>query len=116
MRDRVPVYLRDVATIELGAQVYDQFSQQSGHPSANVLVYQLPGSNALQVADAVEAAMKRMSKSFPPDLIYHVPFDTTRFVRAAVHDVYQTLFEAGILVLIVIVVFLQDWRAASTPY
>jgi HAE1 family hydrophobic/amphiphilic exporter-1 len=108
-------YLRDVATIELGAQVYDQFSQQSGHPSANVLVYQLPGSNALQVADAVEAAMKRLSKTFPPDLIYNVPFDTTRFVRAAVHDVYQTLFEAGILVLIVIVVFLQDWRAVLVP-
>src|SRR4051794_35764370 len=108
-------YLRDVATIELGAQVYDQFSEQTGHPSANVLVYQLPGSNALQVADRVDVAMKRLVKSFPPDLAYKVPFDTTLFVRAAVHDVYQTLFEAGVLVLVVIVVFLQDWRAILVP-
>jgi hydrophobic/amphiphilic exporter-1 (mainly G- bacteria), HAE1 family len=108
-------YLRDVATIELGAQVYDQFSEQTGHPSANVLVYQLPGSNALQVADRVEVAMKRLAKSFPPDLSYKVPFDTTLFVRAAVHDVYQTLLEAGVLVLVVIVVFLQDWRAILVP-
>ena len=67
------------------------------------------------MADAVEVAMKRLSESFPPDLAYRVPFDTTLFVRAAVHDVYQTLIEAGVLVLVVIVVFLQDWRAILVP-
>jgi HAE1 family hydrophobic/amphiphilic exporter-1 len=108
-------YLRDVADIELGAQVYDQFSQETGIQSANVLVYQLPGSNALDVADGVRAAMEQLKVSFPPDLVYDIPFDTTRFVQAAVNEVYHTLLEAGVLVLIVILVFLQDWRAVLVP-
>jgi HAE1 family hydrophobic/amphiphilic exporter-1 len=108
-------YLRDIATIELGAQVYDQFSEQTGRPSANVLVYQLPGSNALEVADGVRAAMERLKQSFPEDLEYQIPFDTTRFVNAAVHEVYRTLLEAGCLVLLVILVFLHDWRAMLVP-
>jgi len=108
-------YLRDVAEIELGAQVYDQFSRLSGKPSANVLIYQLPGSNALEVADGVRAAMEELSASFPPDMTYTIPFDTTRFVEAAVDEVYHTLLEAGVLVLVVILVFLQDWRAVLVP-
>jgi HAE1 family hydrophobic/amphiphilic exporter-1 len=108
-------YLRDVSRIELGAQAYDQFAEQTGRPSANILIYQLPGSNALTVADGVRAAMEQISKSFPPDLKYTIPFDTTKFVRASVKDVYITLVEAGLLVLAVIVVFLQDWRAVLVP-
>jgi HAE1 family hydrophobic/amphiphilic exporter-1 len=108
-------YLRDVATIELGAQVYDQFAEQSGQKAANVLIYQLPGSNALEVARGVRAAMERMKQSFPPDVEYMIPFDTTLFVNAAIEEVYSTLIEAGILVLVVILVFLQDWRAVLVP-
>jgi HAE1 family hydrophobic/amphiphilic exporter-1 len=108
-------YLRDIARIELGAQVYDQFSEIRGLPAANLLVYQLPGSNALAVSAGVRKAVERMSKRFPPGLEYSVPFDTTRFVNAAVHEVYTTLFEAGLLVLIVILVYLQDWRATLVP-
>ncbi len=108
-------YLRDVATIELGAQVYDQFSQLSGKPSANVLIYQLPGSNALEVSEGVRGAIERLSRTFPDDMDYTIPFDTTRFVKSSVNEVYHTLFEAGVLVLIVILVFLQDWRAVLVP-
>ena len=78
-------------------------------------VFTLPGANALDVADEVRAAMVSMSKGFPPGLSYEIRYDTTKFVRSAIHDVYKTLFEAGILVLIVIVVFLQNWRATLVP-
>ncbi len=108
-------FLRDVARVELGAQSYDQFSQVGGRESASLLVYQLPGSNALDVARAVRAAMERLRPSFPPGMAYDIPFDTTRFVEAAVHEVYLTLFEAGALVLVVILVFLQSWRALLVP-
>jgi HAE1 family hydrophobic/amphiphilic exporter-1 len=107
--------LRDVARVELGGQVYDIFFQQNGNPSAGIAVFQLPGANALDVADRVRAAMERLRPSFPEGLAYQIPFDTTRFVRQAVHEVYKTLFEAAILVLIVILVFLQDWRAVLVP-
>jgi len=107
--------LRDVARVELGGQVYDVFFQKNGKPAAGVAVFQLPGANALDVADKVRAAMERMQPSFPEGLAYDIPFDTTRFVRQAVHEVYRTLFEAGALVLIVILLFLQDWRAVLVP-
>jgi HAE1 family hydrophobic/amphiphilic exporter-1 len=109
------VYLRDVARVELGAQTYDTFASQTGREAANVLVYQLPGANALAVARDVRAALERLKQKFPPDLEYAVPFDTTIFVNAAVHEVYRTLLEAGALVLLVILVFLQDWRAVLVP-
>lgn len=80
-------------------------------PTANVGIYQPPGANALDVADQVRAAMDRLSGSFPEGIKYEVPLDTTKFVAASIHEVYRTLFEAGVLVLIVILVFLQDWRA-----
>jgi len=107
--------LRDVARIELGGQVYDIFFQQNGNPSAGIAVFQLPGANALDVADRVRAAMERLQPSFPEGLQYQIPFDTTRFVRQAVREVYKTLFEAALLVLVVILVFLQDWRAVLVP-
>jgi HAE1 family hydrophobic/amphiphilic exporter-1 len=110
-----PVYLRDVAEVELGGQSYDSFSSRSGFSSANILVYQLPGSNALEVAKGVRAAMERIKPSLPPGMEYNIPFDTTKFVDAAINEVYVTLFEAGALVLIVILVFLQSWRALFVP-
>ncbi len=78
-------------------------------------VFTLPGANALSVAEEVKKAMAVMSKDFPPGLKYEIHYDTTKFVRSAIHDVYITLFEAGVLVLIVVVVFLQSWRATLVP-
>lgn len=107
--------LRDVARVELGSQTYDTFAQKGGINTANVLVYQLPGANALDVAQRVREAVEQLSHSFPQGLEWDVPFDTTIFVSSAIHEVYKTLFEAGLLVLIVILVFLQDWRAVLIP-
>ncbi len=108
-------YLRDVARVELGAQSYDSFAQRGGIESASVLIYQLPGANALEVADRVRSALDKLSQSFPEGMDYDIPFDTTSFVSEAISEVYKTLFEAGILVLAVILVFLQDWRAVLIP-
>jgi HAE1 family hydrophobic/amphiphilic exporter-1 len=107
--------LTDVARVELGAQSYDIFFQQDGKPAAGIAVFQLPGANALQVADRVRAAMAELAPSFPPGLAYQVPFDTTLFVRQAIDEVYTTLFEAALLVLVVILLFLQNWRAVLVP-
>jgi HAE1 family hydrophobic/amphiphilic exporter-1 len=109
------VYLRDVARVELGAQQYDQFASVSGFESANILVFQLPGSNAIEVAKGVREAMERVKPTLPPGMEYTIPFDTTKFVEAAIREVYFTLLEAGGLVLIVILVFLQSWRALLVP-
>ncbi len=108
-------YLRDVARIELGSQSYDSFSIRTGYPSVTILVYQLPGANALDVADRAREAMERLSKKFPKGMEYSIPFDTTKFVEAGVEAVYHTLLEAGVLVLLVILVFLHDWRAVLVP-
>jgi len=110
-----PVYLRDVARVELGAQSYDSYAVRNGMDSANILIFQLPGSNALEVARGVKDAMERIKPSLPEGLEYSIPFDTTKFVRSSIYEVYRTLIEAGVLVLIVILVFLQSWRALLVP-
>jgi hydrophobic/amphiphilic exporter-1 (mainly G- bacteria), HAE1 family len=107
--------VKDVGHVELGAQTYSQSSRLNGKPSAGIAIYQLPTANALNVASLVNAKMAELSKSFPQGLTYTVPFDTTRFVNASIHEVYKTLIEAAVLVLIVILVFLQDWRATLVP-
>ena len=107
--------LRDVARVELGAQTYSQIFTFNGQPAAALGIYQLPDANSLQVATEVRAKMEVLAKNFPPGLAYMIPFDTTTFVNASITEVYKTLFEAGILVLIVILVFLQDWRATLVP-
>ncbi len=109
------IRVRDVATVELGAQTYGQFCEKDGHPSAGIGIFQLPGANALDVAEAVAELMKKLSKRFPEGIEYSIPFDTTEFTRASINEVYQTLFEAGILVLLVIMVFLQNFRAVLVP-
>jgi hydrophobic/amphiphilic exporter-1 (mainly G- bacteria), HAE1 family len=108
-------HLRDVARIELGAQTYSQVFTLNGKPAAGIGIYQTLEANALNVAGEVKAQMAKAAKSFPQGLTYGVPFDTTTFVRASIDEVYKTLLEAGILVLIVIVFFLQDWRAMLVP-
>jgi len=109
------VRIRDVARVELSRQNYANFSATRGHRSANMPIFSLPGANALDVADRVRQAIADMSKQFPPGLKYEIRYDTTQFVRQAIRDVYKTLFEAGVLVLIVIMVFLQNWRAMLIP-
>jgi len=109
------VYLRDVADVDLGAQSYDSFSSRNGFESANILIYQLPGSNALDVAKGIRIAMERIKPTLPPGMEYSIPFDTTKFVDSAIKEVYTTLLEAGGLVLLVILVFLHSWRALLVP-
>ena len=107
--------VKDIARVELGAQTYSVASTLNGRPTAGIAIYQLPDANALNVATLVNAKMAEMAKTFPQGLTYTVPFDTTRFVNASIHEVYKTLLEAAVLVLIVILVFLQDWRAMLVP-
>jgi len=109
------IRVKDVARVELGAQSYDQFFQVNGKPAAGLAVYQLPGANALEVAQRVRDKMEEIKGRFPEDVVYSIPFDTTRFVSAAIDEVYWTLLEAGALVLLVIMIFLQDWRAVLVP-
>ncbi len=109
------VRVRDVARVELSRQSYGNFARTSGKKAALIPVFTLPGANALDVADSVRAAVADMSKQFPQGMSYNIHYDTTRFVRQAINEVYRTLFEAGALVLIVILVFLQNWRAMLVP-
>ena len=109
------VRVKDIGRVELGAQTYAQTSQINGKPNSGIAIYQLPDANALDVANSVKAKMAQLAKAFPPGLSYDVPFDTTRFVTASINEVFRTLLEAGVLVLIVIVIFLQDWRAMLVP-
>jgi hydrophobic/amphiphilic exporter-1 (mainly G- bacteria), HAE1 family len=107
--------VRDVGRVELGAQTYGQIFNLDGKPAAGMAIFQSPGANALNVGSEVKAKMKALAAEFPPSLVYDIPFDTTTFVYEAIQEVYKTLYEAGILVLIVILVFLQDWRAMLVP-
>ncbi|MGB8717737.1 MAG: efflux RND transporter permease subunit, partial [Desulfobacterales bacterium] len=107
--------LKDVARIELGGRTYSITSSKSGTPSASLLVYQLPGANALAVAQEVKAALKGLSAAFPEGLTYEIPYDTTIFVETSIREVYVTLFQAALLVFLVLFIFLQDWRATVVP-
>ncbi|HTC12036.1 MAG TPA: multidrug efflux RND transporter permease subunit [Acetobacteraceae bacterium] len=109
------IRVKDIARVELGAQTYSQVFQLNGKPAAGIAIYQSPDANALNVANEVRAKMAQLSKAFPQDVSYEIPFDTTGFVTASISEVYKTLIEAGVLVLIVILVFLQDWRATLVP-
>src|SRR6059058_2188134 len=107
--------VRDVGWVELGAQTYSQAFSLNNKPATGIGVFQSPGANALQVQQAVEKKMQALAKAFPQDVTYNTPFDTTKFVSASINEVYKTLIEAGLLVLIVILIFLQDWRAMLVP-
>ncbi|ARP98337.1 efflux RND transporter permease subunit [Pseudorhodoplanes sinuspersici] len=107
--------IRDIGRVELGAQTYSQIFTQDGQPAAALGIFQSPGANALQVKQAVDKKMAELAKAFPPGVASSIPFDTTKFVNASINEVYKTLIEAAILVLIVIVLFLQDWRAMLVP-
>ncbi|MEN3383271.1 MAG: hypothetical protein V7608_3315, partial [Hyphomicrobiales bacterium] len=107
--------VRDVGRVELGAQSYGQIFKVNDQPAAGIAVFQSPGANALNVQKAVEKRINELSREFPRGLTAAVPFDTTKFVDEAIKEVYKTLIEAAVLVLVVILIFLQDWRAMLIP-
>ena len=99
----------------MGAQTYDQSCRLDGEPSAIVAVFQLPGSNALDVANRVKARMEELKSRFPPGLEYRIVYDTTPFIRQSIDEVINTLVEAVFLVAVVVLFFLQDWKAMILP-
>src|SRR5262249_48841824 len=105
------VRLRDVAHVELGSRQYDQSCTLDGGPAVAVSIYQLPGFNALKTAKGVYAKMRALKASFPDGLDYQIVYDTTPFIHESVYEVFKTLRDAVILVGIVVLVFLQDWKA-----
>jgi multidrug efflux pump len=109
------VRLRDVARVEMGAQNYNQSCTFDGHPSVGLSIYQLPGTNALDVADRVRAKMEELKSRFPDDVDYDIAYDTTPYIRESVNEVFNTLRDAVLLVGLVVLVFLQDWRAMILP-
>jgi multidrug efflux pump subunit AcrB len=109
------VYLKDVANIELGAQSYDQTCTLDGKPSVALSIYQLPGSNALEVARRVKERMKQLRQHFPPGIEYDIVYDTTPFITESIREVFETLFDATMLVAVVVLVFLQNWRSTLIP-
>jgi hydrophobe/amphiphile efflux-1 (HAE1) family protein len=109
------VRLRDVARVEMGAQNYNQSCTFDGRPSVGLLVYQLPGTNALDVGDRVRAKMEELKTRFPEGVDYDIAYDTTPYVRESVNEVFKTLRDAVLLVGIVVLVFLQDWKVMVLP-
>jgi len=109
------VYLADVGRVDLGAKDYNVNSYLDEQPAVALAIFQLPGSNAVKTAHAVRATMKNLSQAFPQDLEYTIVYDPTQFIEQSVEAVIHTLFEAVALVLIVVLVFLQTWRATIIP-
>ena len=113
--DGAIVYLKDIARIELAATDYSRSSRLNGVPTAIIGVYQLPDANALEVAKGVRKIMDSLAPTFPKGIHYVIPYDTTLFVSESVHEVVKTLLEAGVLVLLVVFIFLESWRATLIP-
>src|SRR6516162_3340877 len=109
------LYLRDVAEIDMGAQSYDLTCTLDGKASVALFVYQLPGSNALDVAKKVKDRMRQLKKSFPPGIEYDIVYDTTPFINESIKEVFETLFDAVVLVALVVLLFLQNWRSSLIP-
>jgi multidrug efflux pump len=108
-------YLRDIGRAELGARSEDQILTLDGRPSVGLAIFQLPGSNALEVADGVKSRMRELEKRFPLGLKYSIVYDTTPFIRESVNEVVRTLIEAILLVALVVLLFLQDWKSLLLP-
>ena len=109
------VRLKDVARVELGAQSYTLEARKNGKPSTYIITFLSPGANALDSIDRVRAEMTSMSKSFPAGISWDIPFNTTPFIRVSIEEVIKTLRDAMILVLLVVFLFLQSWRATLIP-
>ncbi|HEX2462126.1 MAG TPA: efflux RND transporter permease subunit, partial [Vicinamibacterales bacterium] len=113
--DGSEVRLSDVARLELGTQLYNAVGRHNGTPSAVIAVFQIPGTNALEVANQIKATMADLSTRFPRDMEYLISLDTTLPVTEGITEIVHTLFEAVVLVIIVVFVFLQNWRATLIP-
>ena len=109
------VRVKDVARIELGAQTYNMEGRLNGKPAALVALYQMPGANALNSAGGAKKMMEKIKESFPPDLDYVVALDTTLSVSEGIKEIKSTLIEALVLVILVVFIFLQGWRATLIP-
>jgi hypothetical protein len=109
------IRIKDVGRIEMGAQTYSQDFKLNGKPAAGIAIYQTPDANSLKVAAGVAAKMEELSRRFPAGLHYSIPYNTTIFIQDSINEVYKTLWQAGVLVLIVILVFLQNFRATLVP-
>lgn len=107
--------LKDVARVELGAQDYSLVTTLNGQQNAAFGIYLQPGANALDTAEAVERTMQRLSQRFPEGIAYKIPYDTTKFVQVSIEEVIHTFFEALVLVVLVVFIFLQNWRATLIP-
>ena len=113
--DGSEVRLKDVARLELGTQLYNAYGRHNGKPSAVIAVFQIPGTNALDVANKIKATMADLSTRFPRDMEYQVSLDTTLPVTEGINEIIHTLLEAVVLVIIVVFIFLQNWRATLIP-
>ena len=109
------IRMRDVARVSLEAQSYNTESAINGGNAAVLGIYLLPGANAMEVAESVKKAMEEISVTFPEGMQYEIPFDITQYISESIHEVYKTLFEALVLVIVVVFFFLQSWRATLIP-
>ena len=109
------IRVKDVARVELGSQSYEGDARLNNDPTAFLVIYQQPDANAMEVAEGVKAEMKNLAKTFPEGIEYVIKFDTTDFIDASINEVVKTLFEAVLLVILVVFLFLQNWRATLIP-
>jgi HAE1 family hydrophobic/amphiphilic exporter-1 len=109
------IRVKDIGHIEMGAQTYSQDFKLNAKPAAGIAIYQTPEANSLKVAAAVQAKMDELSHRFPPGLKFSIPYNTTIFIKNSINEVYKTLWQAGVLVLVVILLFLQNFRATLVP-
>lgn len=114
-KDGSVLRLKDVARVELGAQNYDLSAELNGQDAVPMGIFLAPGANQIAAGQAIEATMARLSKNFPQGLTYSIPYDTTKFVIQSIDEVVRTLFEAMVLVVLVVYLFLQNWRATLIP-
>ena len=113
--DGSSVLLKDVARIELGSATYSWYGELNNKPGVILAIYQSPDANALQVAEDVHALMDKLSERFPDDIEYDILYDTTRYIKTSIDEVVTALFQAVLLVIFVVFIFLQDWRSTLVP-
>src|SRR5262249_40281435 len=109
------VRVRDVGYVELGPKTMDIIARLDGQATTSIAIFQLPDANALDTADRLRDKMEELKQSFPPGVDYLIGFDTTPFVRESVFEVFSTLQEAVVLVALVVLIFLQNWRSSIIP-
>jgi hydrophobe/amphiphile efflux-1 (HAE1) family protein len=109
------IKLKDIGRAELGAENYDSSARYKGNPAVGLGIFQLPGTNALDIAKALKSEIAELSKDFPPGMTYQVALDATEFVQVSLEEVIKTLVEAVVLVVLIIFIFLQDWRTTLIP-